>query len=96
MGVSLQVSDLKSYTEWLNTTFTENYFSHNYYGKRSPISVVETKPYLQDLLNFRVGPARLRQIRIKSRKSFANRHNNEIVVLQEIKTIVWHPKYGKL
>ena len=64
-----QVHDLKSYTDWLNKTFIENYFSQSYYGaSRDAQTVSETKPYLQDLLNFRVGPARLRQVRIRSRK----------------------------
>ena len=67
---SSQVNDLKSYTEWLNTTFIENYFSQNYFGVKNHNMITEIRPYLQDLLNYRVGPARLRQVRIKSRKSF--------------------------
>ncbi|KAH3862218.1 hypothetical protein DPMN_025184 [Dreissena polymorpha] len=55
------VTDLKSYTTWLDEQFINNYFSKTYYGA-SPDT--ETRPYTEDLVNFRVGPARLRQLRI--------------------------------
>ena len=65
----MQVTDLDSYKTWLTTTFSDQYFSQNYFGAEPGVaSASEIKPYLADLSNLRVGPARLRQVRIRSGK----------------------------
>ncbi|XP_052819342.1 uncharacterized protein LOC128245129 isoform X2 [Mya arenaria] len=61
------VKDLKTYTKWLNETFVDNYFSKSYYGAAPDgQTIAKVKPYMEDLTNLRVGPARLRQVRIQS------------------------------
>ncbi|WAQ96229.1 PKD2-like protein [Mya arenaria] len=58
---------LKTYTKWLNETFVDNYFSKSYYGAAPDgQTIAKVKPYMEDLTNLRVGPARLRQVRIQS------------------------------
>lgn len=61
------MNDLKSYSEWLNTTFVETYFAKTYFGSENISAQVigKIKPYTNDLVNLRIGPARLRQLRIQ-------------------------------
>ena len=66
MTVSLsQVTDLKSYTTWLNETFVDTYFAQDYFGTEVESELGAIKPFTKDLVNLRIGPARLRQLRIK-------------------------------
>lgn len=58
-----EVTDLESYTKWLKGTFIKTYFSTNYFG--ASYSETDNKPFMQDLTSFRIGPARLRQLRIQ-------------------------------
>ncbi|KAL4239961.1 hypothetical protein ACF0H5_000758 [Mactra antiquata] len=58
-----QVTDLQSYTEWLETTFIDTYFQKTYFG--ASYTEHDMKLYMEDLANVRVGPARLRQLRVK-------------------------------
>ncbi|XP_053383373.1 uncharacterized protein LOC123564671 [Mercenaria mercenaria] len=58
-----EVTDLESYTKWLKGTFIDTYFSKSYFG--ASYEGNENKVYMEDLSNIRVGPARLRQLRIR-------------------------------
>ncbi|XP_053393015.1 uncharacterized protein LOC123564401 isoform X2 [Mercenaria mercenaria] len=58
-----EVRDLESYTNWLKGTFINTYFSKTFFGANYEGN--ENKIYMEDLSNVRVGPARLRQLRIR-------------------------------
>ena len=64
-----QVTDKDTYIHWLNETFVHQYFFKQYFG--SPYSEAAYKGFTTDIANVRVGPARLRQLRISPGRSAA-------------------------
>ena len=60
--VLLQVKDIDTYINWLNGTFVEQFFFSKYFG--AEYSEGTYKSFTRDIANLRVGPARLRQLRI--------------------------------
>ncbi|KAK3610671.1 hypothetical protein CHS0354_028056 [Potamilus streckersoni] len=58
---SMRSAELQSLTQWLNTTFFDNYFPSKIFNVK-PISP-DLKYFFDDLYSVRVGPARLRQVR---------------------------------
>lgn len=65
-----QVKDLDTYVSWLNGTFVEEFFFSKYFGTEYNDGTY--KGFTRDIANLRVGPARLRQLRIKRGKAFTS------------------------
>nr|XP_034336032.1 polycystic kidney disease protein 1-like 2 [Crassostrea gigas] len=58
------ITDKKGFYTWLNETFIPTYYPVNNYASK-PLTVVD-RQWFQDMASIRVGPARLRQVRMKS------------------------------
>ncbi|OWF39370.1 Polycystic kidney disease protein 1-like 2 [Mizuhopecten yessoensis] len=61
-----KITDASSFIEWLNGTFFENYFPEAAYN--GDAIGVRDKLFFSDLVNARIGPPRLRQVRMKRGK----------------------------
>ena len=57
---------MDTYIQWLNKSFVQEYFFSRYYG--ADYSEGTYKSFTNDIANVRVGPARLRQLRITKGK----------------------------
>lgn len=58
------ITDKKGFYTWLNETFIPTYYPVSNYASK-PLTVVD-RQWFQDMASIRVGPARLRQVRMKS------------------------------
>lgn len=58
------ITDRKSFYTWLNYTFIPKYYPVNNYANK-PLTAVD-RQWFKDMASIRVGPARLRQVRMKS------------------------------
>ncbi len=57
-----------SYLEWIQDTFIPEYFAVDYYNNKR--LHWRNRRFQQDLVNYRVGPARFRQLRVPKRNIF--------------------------
>jgi hypothetical protein len=64
-----QVKGRKDFFSWMKETFIPIYYPNESYA-HAPLSVVD-RQWFKDMANVRVGPARLRQVRMKDGKSIS-------------------------
>ena len=59
---------METFSQWLNGRFVEQYFSKSFFGHPNSDSGEDNKNkiYSEDLSNIRIGPARLRQVRVRA------------------------------
>lgn len=62
---TFQITNKKDFYTWLNTTFIPTYYPVNNYASK-PLTDNEDNHWFKDMASIRVGPARLRQVRMKS------------------------------